>query len=289
MSASAAPRWLLLTALGWASLPAPGCSSPTGIADSNAPPPDGGRRGPEDAGTDAAGPGGDSLPTGAISLFNRTSCPTGWQPLAQGTGRTLVPTVGTTPPGMTAGPPLDDGEERQHGHALPATLNLPSVNYAGVVGEANHGVARAGSVPLTVTGSTASAGLPYVQLLACQKQAAPDPAQRPAPAGTLMFFPTADCPPGWGQAGSTQGRILIGLPDGATPGQKFGGAALGSEKRTHHHEFAGTITTSGHGIALLSGGAAGGYAKDDHHPYSGSSDEQEVALPYLQLRQCQKL
>jgi hypothetical protein len=108
--------------------------------------------------------------------------------------------------------------------------------------------------------------------------------------GTLMFFATADCPLGWGQAGSTQGRILIGLPAGATPGQKFGGPALGAgEKRTHHHGFAGAITTSAHGIALLSGGAAGGYAKDDRHPYAGTSEEQASELPYLQLRQCQKL
>ena len=108
---------------------------------------------------------------------------------------------------------------------------------------------RAGSVPLTVTGSKASAGLPYVQLWVCQKQAAADRNQRPAPAGTMMFFSTTDCPSGWGQVGSTQGRVLIGLPDGATPGQKFGGTALSSgEKRTHHHDFAGTITTSAHGV-----------------------------------------
>ena len=201
-----------------------------------------------------------------------------------------MPTVGSQPPGATVGKPLDDGEDRQHTHGMPVSLTLPSVNYAGIAGEANHGVARAGSVPMTVTGSKASTGLPYVQLLVCQKQVPPDLAQRPAPVGTLMFFKSAGCPTGWGQAGSTQGRILIGLPDGATPGQKFGGAALtGTDKRTHHHKFAGEITTSAHGIALLSGGAASGYAKDGTHPYDATTEETEAEVPYLQLLHCQKL
>ncbi len=266
----------------------PGCSEPTAITNSASPAAD-------DAGVrgDAAsvGPGGDSLPMGAISLFNRKSCPGGWTPLDAAAGRTLVPTVGMQQPGATAGKPLDDGEDRTHGHGMPVALNLPSVNYAGIVGEGNHGVARAGSIPLTVTASPASAGLPYVQLLACQKQVPPEPSQRSVPVGTLMFFQSPECPQGWGQAGSTQGRVLIGVPDGATAGQRFGAAAgLGATtKRLHHHPFAGAITTTSHGIALVSGGGAGGYGKDGHHPYDGTSEDSEADLPYLQLLHYQKL
>lgn len=269
-----------------------GCSSPTGIANSAVPAPgDASGTAPAvDAGGDAASPAGDSLPMGAISLFNRKSCPSGWAPLLLASGRTLVPTAGDSPPGTMSGQPLDDGEDRPHTHAMPATLNLPAVSYAGVVGEGNHGVARAGSVPMMVTAAAAGAGLPYVQLLVCQKQAAADPAQKPAPTGTLMFFQTAECPAGWGRAGSTQGRILIGLPEGGTPGQKFGGKPLGTEeRRTHRHPFAGTLKTSSHGIALLSGGAAGGYAQDGTIPYSGTTEEEDAQLPVLQLLQCQKL
>ena len=278
-----------LVLLTWAGLLGPGCSTPTPVGSSGTPPA-ADASAPADASADAATPAGDSLPTFAISLFNRKSCPPGWEPLAAAAGRTLIPTPGASAPGTTSGEPLGDGEDRKHTHGLPVTLNLPSVNYAGVVGEANHGVARASSVPMTVVGEKASAGLPYVQLLVCQKQAAPDLSQRPAPAGTLMFFQTAACPDGWGQAGSTQGRVLIGLPVDGTPGQPFGGKPLGAgEKRTHHHMLSGKLKTSAHGIALLSGGAAGGYAKDGEHPYDGKSEEQEAELPYLQLLQCQKL
>jgi len=288
----AAPRWALgsLALLTWAGLQSPGCSEPTAVGTSGTPPADASAQAGSDAGADLAAAAGDSLPTGAISLFNRKGCPPGWEPLAAAAGRTLIPTAGDSQPGATSGQPLEDGEDRQHSHGLPVTLNLPSVTYAGVVGEANHGVARAGSLPLTVVGDKASSGLPYVQLLVCQKQAAPDLGQRPAPTGTLMFFQTAACPAGWGQAGSTQGRVLIGLPEDGTPGQKFGGKALGAdEKRTHHHKLAGKLQTSAHGIALLSGGAAGGYARDGEHAYDGTSDEQEAQLPSLQLLQCQKL
>lgn len=277
-----------LTLMGALSLPVLSCSSPTGIASSGmAPTADAGTPGGD---ADLAAAGGDSLPTGAISLFNRRSCPAGWEPLQAAAGRTLVPTLADSAPGNTAGEPLMDGEERAHTHPMPAMLNLPSVNYAGIVGEANHGVAKAGSMPMMVTGTPARAGLPYVQLLVCQKQAAPDPEQRPAPTGTLMFFQAKSCPDGWGRAGSPQGRILIGLPEGGTPGQPFGGKPLtAEERRPHRHAFTGQVKTSPHGIALLSGGAAGGYAKDGTIPYEGMTDEKDAELPYLQLLQCQKL
>lgn len=292
MRARAAQRWTLgsLALLTLAGLQSPGCSEPSPVGSSGTPPADASAQVGRDAGTDLAAAVGDSLPTGAISLFNRKGCPAGWEPLGAAAGRTLIPTTGDSKPGATRGQPLEDGEDRKHSHTLPVTLNLPAVTYAGVVGEANHGVARASSAPMTVVGDKASTGLPYVQLLVCQKQAAPDLGQRPAPTGTLMFFQTAACPDGWAQAGSTQGRVLIGLPEDGTPGQKFGGAALAAdEKRTHHHALSGKLKTSSHGIALLSGGAAGGYAKDGEHPYDGKSEEEEAQLPYLQLLQCQKL
>lgn len=291
--ASVAPLSAIGTCLLLAS---PGCSSGEAIGE---PPPDTvdlafptdqrAQRAELDASADAAPPAGDSLPTGAVSFYNRTRCPQGWEPLLKAAGRTLVPTVEKNPGGVTQGEPLDDSEDRVHGHAVTASVSLPAVNYAGIAGEANHGVARAGSIPMMVTASKASSGLPYVQLLVCQKSAAADPLQQPAPSGMLMFFATAECPSGWSQAGLSQGRFLVGLPEGGTPGQKFGGKTLGpGEKRTHKHGLQGSLKTTAHGIALASGGAANGYAKDDTHTYQATSDEESVAMPYLQLLQCQK-
>lgn len=234
-------------------------------------------------------PPGDALPKGAISLFNRKTCPTGWETFMAGGGRTLVPTAGAAKPGTSDGEPLDDSEERQHGHGAQIGLNLPTVNYAGIAGEANHGVARGGSVPLAVSVSKVSAGLPYVQLLVCQKTADPDLRQRPAPTGTMMFFLTEACPAGWAQAGLSQGRFLVGLPTDGTADQKFGGKPLAAgEKRVHQHVVKGSIRTTSHGIALASGGAASGYARNDPHAYQGSTADESVQFPSLQLLQCQK-
>lgn len=237
----------------------------------------------------AAVSNGDSLPTGAVSFFNRKDCPTGWKVYDMAVGRTVVPSAGTET-GVVQGTPLDEGEIRSHSHGLTATMKLSSVDYAGIAGEANHGLAHDGTMTLKVTGMPAPAGLPYVELLVCIKSDPPPPTRKTVPAGTRVFFTGAACPSGWGETKATQGRFLVGVPDQGKAGQNYGGPPLMSgEKRTHHHAVEGKIQTSAHGIALLSGGLAGGYAKDDTYPYTGSSDDGESGLPYIQLLQCQKL
>ena len=93
-----------------------------------------------------------------------------------------------------------------------------------------------------------------------------------------------------GPGGLSQGRLLVGVPDKGTSGQTFGGKPLASlERRTHGHAVSGQIKTTTHGIALVSGGLAGGYARSDSYPYQATSDAQAVEMPYVQLLQCQKL
>ncbi|HNN98327.1 MAG TPA: hypothetical protein PKI03_38950, partial [Pseudomonadota bacterium] len=155
--------------------------------------------------------------------------------------------------------------------------------------EANHGVARAGSYAVSLTASPAPSGLPYLQLLTCRKTGAPNPQKAPPPSGMLLFFSASACPPGWVQPVSSQGRFLVGLPDGAKSGLSFGGPSLTStESRLHRHSGSGQIRTSSHGIALASGSGAGGYAKDDGYAYQMMSSEGATGLPYVQLLQCQK-
>lgn len=250
----------------------------------------GGIEGPPDlaAGPDLTTPRGDSLPKGAVAYFQRKDCPRGWEKLALAAGRTLVPTVGADPVETAAFDPLGDSEDRSHGHGVMATITLPSVGYAGIAGEANHGLGRSGSSPLTGSTSKVPAGLPYVQLLVCHKTDDPDVRQRPVAKGTLVFFRTTECPRGFVQAGASQGRFVIGVPELATPGQKFGGPPLQSgEKRGHRHALAGAITTTSHGIALAGGGTSG-YAKNDRHPYQVDSSNDSSGFPYLQLLHCQK-
>lgn len=254
-------------------------SEPTGYTPDNLPP-------LPDLATVSAG---DSLPSGAVSFFNRKDCPTGWRMFDMAVGRTIVPSAGSET-GVVQGTPLVEGEVREHAHAMTATLQLSSVDYAGIAGEANHSLAHDGTMTLKVVGTASAAGLPYVELLVCQKSEAPPPTRKQVPAGARVFFTGPSCPQGWGETKATQGRFLVGVPEKGKAGQGFGGAPLASgEKRTHRHLLEGKLQTSSQGIALLSGGLARGYARDDNYPYQGSSDEVEGGLPYIQLLQCQKL
>ena len=238
---------------------------------------------------DFASVAGDSVPAGAVAFFQRKDCPQGWEKLGAASGRTLVPTVGADPVDVSVGTPLQDSEERSHSHAISGTINLSTVGYAGIAGEANHGLARGGANPLTGTATKSAASLPYIQLLVYHKTAEADPQLRPLAAGTLVFFKTKECPSGFVQAGASQGRFIVGLPERATAGQKFGGAPLKSgENRTHHHNLSGSITTSSHGIALANDGTASGYAKNDQHPFQQDSADDSIGFPFLQLRHCQK-
>lgn len=235
-------------------------------------------------------PTGDALPAGAISFFKVAACPEGWTPLAEGKGRFPIPTIGQDPPLKTAGEPLKDGEDRLHGHALSAELELAAVSYAGVAGEANHGVAAQQTVPIAATADKASSGLPYVQLLACKKLGEPRPGTAPLPKGLLIYWNGTTCPEGFSQPIATQGRMVVGLPKDAPPGLSFGGTSLKSaETRKHMHGVAGSVTTTPHGIALASGCCADNYAKDGQYDYAGSSDEVGAGLPTIQILQCQKM
>lgn len=235
-------------------------------------------------------PAPDSLPAGAITFFNATSCPENWTPLAEGKGRFLVPTIGQDPPLKTSGEPLKDGEDRLHSHAVTAAADLQAVSFAGIAGESNHGVAGQQTVAIEAPATKVSSGLPYVQLLACKKLGDPRAGAVPVPKGLLMFWNGASCPEGFSQPIATQGRMLVGLPKDAPPGLSFGGTSLKSaEVRKHGHNVSGSFTTSPHGIALASGCCADGYAKDGAYEYAGETDEMGAALPVIQLLQCQKM
>lgn len=235
-------------------------------------------------------PAGDALPAGAISFFNKPGCPDGWAPFAEGAGRVAVPTVGESPPLTTQGEPLADGEDRAHGHAIEASADLGSASFAGIAGESNHGVAGQQKAAVAAASEKASSGLPYVQLLACKKLGEPRPGSAPVPRGLLMFWNGTSCPEGYSQPIATQGRMIVGLPEGAPPGLSFGGTSLKpGEARAHSHGVSGTFATTPHGIALASGCCADGYAKNGEYPFAGSSNEVGAGLPTVELLQCQKM
>lgn len=232
---------------------------------------------------------GDAMPPGAIAYFRAPDCPSGWSRYALANGRVVVPISGSGDIGQARGAPLKSGESRAHGHPVKGSITLRAVSYVGIAGEANHGVAVAGTAAVSGTAMDAEGGLPYVQLRLCQKTSAAVPRVRPIPAGTLAFF-EQPCPDGWGRAGATQGRLLVGLPVGGNPGLSFGGPPLmPGEARGHSHAASGSVSLPSHGIALASGCCASGYGGQGDTRYTANAESGEAGPPYVQLLQCQKL
>jgi hypothetical protein len=238
---------------------------------------------------DAPAPGaGDGLPRGAISFFLSTLCPSGWAPYAEAVGRTIVPSA-PGDVGVTAGAPLANNERRAHAHDLTVGVDLPSVSYAGIAGEANHGLSRGGHVDGTTRSDDGAADVPYAQLLVCKKTAAAG--DTAPPSGVVAFFETGEgaaCPGAWTPAPDAfTGRVLVALPAGGIAGRTFGGAPLASgEERTHSHPVTATLAAASHGIALASNGAANNYAAAGDHATTTTAQPAAAGLPYLQLLAC---
>ncbi len=90
--------------------------------------------GSTDADTDPVSSKGDPYPASAVSFFQREICPTGWELYEGAKGRTIVPTIGSNPPGTTNGDPLASGEDRKHVHKFTSSVNVPKFDIAGFDG-----------------------------------------------------------------------------------------------------------------------------------------------------------
>lgn len=248
---------------------------------------------PVDAGSDADADEtpsyGDGLPTYAVGWFAAQACPLGWAPMDEATGRTILPTPSGGSMAVTIGTPLRTGESRKHAHAAKTKVEVPTQSFAAIGGSGNDGLAGAGSIDVDVPLDDASSQLPYVQLLACEKLSLPVPWAKAIPSGMTSFFRLPKCPDAWVSLPDSPGRFLVGLPDKGVPATPFGGTPLqDQEKRGHNHVVNGSFQTAPHGVALLSGCCADGYAKNGAYPISVTSDPSTVDLPYVQLAFCVK-
>lgn len=110
----------------------------------------------------------ETVPAGAIVFMNVASCPDGWtEPFAL-RGRIVVGVTTNNAVGDTHGDPLESQEDRQHGHAVTATISVPSESVALASGCCNDGIGGNGSFAVTGTATPISTGLPTVGLRACQ-------------------------------------------------------------------------------------------------------------------------
>ncbi|HLJ86066.1 MAG TPA: hypothetical protein VKZ53_04545 [Candidatus Angelobacter sp.] len=238
----------------------------------------------------AQAPPGDPYPMQAVSFFNFTDqgCPNGWAPFSLGQGRTIVPLMQNGGVGSTVGQPLQSGQDSTHAHTASWTVTLSDATYAGVAGGNNNNVTHSGQKVFSGgPSSAASANIPYIQFLICQKMA--PPVQGNIPAGVVAYFTQLQCPSGWTQTLSSPGRFVVGLPPNGAPGATFGGNPLvPQEDRIHVHNLTGTFKPSSGGVGLATGCCASGYGLDSSYPFNGTTDPSSTGFPYIVLLQCQK-
>jgi len=222
---------------------------------------------------------GDPFPAGTVAFFDRTTCPAGWQLATALVGRTAIP-VAPEAAGTSGGTPLASGEDRKHSHAFTGAATIAAVSFAGIAGGGNS-LAGAGALTVTAVDAGASSGLPYLQLLACEKVAVEERGRLPS--DVFVLVAGATCPETWTATLTGHGRLVVGTPEGGTSGASFGAPS----DAAHAHALGGTIPTPSHGIALVSGCCAGGFASAAGASATLASDDVAVVLPWRGLRQCE--
>lgn len=114
------------------------------------------------------------MPRGTVAFFaGPTTCPEDWGPATYTNGRLVVGAY-VSDAGVasdlleTVGDPLADREDRAHAHTFSGTVSLAAQNLSGADGS-NAAAAATGTVDVAGTTSPATTGLPFVQLMVCEK------------------------------------------------------------------------------------------------------------------------
>lgn len=231
----------------------------------------------------------DAFPAGSVSFFATEDCPAGWAPLPQAEGRLVASLMPGGGNGAQIGAALGDKEDRKHQHKFSSSIKTDNASYVLIGGCCNDDLAKDKTYEFNGQTDQASSGLPYVQLLMCQKQQAPAGNDTTIPKDLLMYSSGFSCPSGFSQPLTLQGRFFVGLPENGSPGISFGGAALSpAQSPIHSHSFSGSVSLKEQGIAGASGCCADGYAKSKSYDYNGTTNAHSVDLPYVQLLNCIK-
>jgi hypothetical protein len=188
----------------------------------------------------------------------------------------------------------NQGPVAAHQHGLSSSISLSQYDFQLAGGSTEH-VGDSGQHDFTATTSTTALGIPYLQLLLCQK-CSPMASALPAGLDNLLIHSAAACPgaaqgsQGWTTSTPDHGRLTVAVaPGSANPGTAFGGDALtGPKTLTHTHEFSGKADIGGHGVTGSKGcfiscekvGESGTYS------FSGTTDAQAATAPFLTVGLC---
>ncbi len=113
---------------------------------------------------------GDSVPSGTFAFVNALACPSGWTRSGAHEGRFVL---GLPPGGVPyetrGGPALANREERVHVHGFSGQVTIPSLDVALVSGCCYGDTGAHGTFGYSGVTDPAGTGLPYLQLLGCEK------------------------------------------------------------------------------------------------------------------------
>jgi hypothetical protein len=113
----------------------------------------------------------DGVAPGSVAFFGSetAACPEGWIEADYAMGRLAVGVIDEAAVGKVVGKPLGNQEDRTHAHAFTASVDLSYKAVAAADGANNEG-AKAQAYEVMGTTDPAPTGLPFIQLLVCEKQ-----------------------------------------------------------------------------------------------------------------------
>lgn len=107
-----------------------------------------------------------------------------------------------------------------------------------------------------------------------------------APTGTVVYTTAASCPPGWNDAPSVAGRLVVGTDVAGNVGATVGTPMPADQAPTHRHSVSFDVTFGEKGIVAASGTAAAG--RRGTYNSSGDTTSSHSGVPLHHLRACRK-
>lgn len=111
----------------------------------------------------------DPVPAGAVAFFSTASCPSGWAPFEDGAGRLILATSDGSKVLVKVGRPLANMEDRTHKHAYTTQVDVDDKSIS-ASHCCNNKAAEAKKYDVKGNTGEATTGLPFIQLVICEKQ-----------------------------------------------------------------------------------------------------------------------
>jgi cysteine-rich repeat protein len=227
-------------------------------------------------------------PTGTLAFVPHETCPDGWAIEPRAAGRLVLGLNDVEAVGCTSGLALTLGEPLDHEHDYWAEVDVPGAGIAGVSGCCNDSTGQSGTYTISGTSGPCEDHTPRIQQNLCAFRGDTSiPAEgHPFPDGAILFFDAPACPAGWTALARANGRFVVPLPEGGTPGAVFGTPLLDGELPLHAHDFSLDLVLPECRLAALGGGNDGPLNKGTY-PLANRTTEVSAAPPYVQFLICQ--